>query len=79
MFGLTKKQADLRVEMQRRKSQSQRLLEAFKKRRVLTTRDLNRIGTGCSSRIHELRKEGHLIVAVYERPGMFSYHYKGQK
>lgn len=77
MFGLLKKQ-DIRKEMERRKSQTQRLLEAFKQRGELTTADLQRIGTGCSSRLKTLRKEGHIILAVYEKPGLWRYIYKGQ-
>lgn len=68
-----------RKELERRKSQTARLLSEFKRRGTLTTEDLQRIGTGCSSRVHELRKEGHEIVAIYEKPGMFRYVYKGQK
>ena len=70
---------DLRVEMKRRKSQTARLLDEFKLYHELTTADLMRIGTGCSSRLHELRKEGHVIVQQYERPGMYRYTYLGQK
>jgi hypothetical protein len=70
---------DLRKEMARRQSQTAQLLRQFKLKKVLTTRDLQRIGTGCSSRLHELRKEGHIIVQQYESQGLHSYHYKGQK
>lgn len=72
------KKLDVRAEFERRKSQTQRLLEAFKEKGELTTRDLMRIGTGCSSRVYELRKEGHQILALYEKPGMYRYIYKGQ-
>lgn len=66
-------------ELKRRQSQTARLLFAFKNYGELTTADLQHIGTGCSSRIHELRKEGHIITALYEKPGLFRYIYKGQK
>jgi hypothetical protein len=70
---------DMNKEYRRRQSQTHRLLRAFKEKGELTTADLQRIGTGCSSRLHELRAEGHVIVPVYEKPGMWRYVYKGQK
>lgn len=72
------KKIDLRAEMARRKSQRQKMLEQFKEHGELTTADLMRIGTGCSSRLHELRKDGHKILAIYEQPGVFRYVYKGK-
>jgi hypothetical protein len=75
----TVKTEDIRAEFDRRKSQTARLLAQFKKQGELNTADLQRIGTGCSSRIHELRKEGHIIVPTYEKPGMWRYVYLGQK
>jgi len=71
-------QAEVRQEINRRKSQTARMLEAFQKYGELTTRDLQRIGTGCSSRLHTLRSEGHKIVAVYVKPGFYRYVYLGQ-
>lgn len=78
MFAL-KKKVDVRAEMARRKSQEQRMLEQFKEKGELTTRDLQRIGTGCSSRLHTLRKEGHVITAIYDKPGLYRYVYLGQR
>jgi hypothetical protein len=75
----TVKTEDIRAEFDRRKSQTAQLLAQFKKHGELTTADLQHIGTGCSSRIKELRNEGHAIVAVYEKPGMWRYVYLGQK
>jgi hypothetical protein len=72
------KKVDVREEMKRRKSQRLQMLNAFKDRRELTTADLQRIGTGCSSRLRELRKDGHMIVSIYEKPGSWRYVYKGQ-
>lgn len=71
-------QLNLKSELTRRKGQTARLLQMFKKYGELTTADLQRIGTGCSSRVSELRKEGHKIVAIYEKPGLFRYVYKGR-
>lgn len=58
-------------------SDTGRLLREFKKRHQLTTRDLAKYGTGCSSRIHELRKEGHVIVTSYVDLGLYRYTYIG--
>lgn len=71
-------QSEVKAEISRRRSQSQRLLEAFRKHGELTTRDLQRIGTGVSSRVHELRSENHKIVTVYEKPGLYRYIYIGE-
>lgn len=73
------RKVDLRTEMMRRKSQRQKMLEEFKKNGELYTADLMRIGTGCSSRLKELRNDGHIIVAVYERPGVWRYVYRGKR
>jgi hypothetical protein len=72
-------QLELIAEKQRRQGQTSKMLDEFKKRTELTTADLMKIGTGCSSRLKELRREGHVIVAQYEKPGMWRYTYVGQK
>ena len=69
---------EVKMEIDRRKSQTGRLLDAFKKHGELTTRDLMRIGTGVSSRLHELRREGHKIVCQKEHEGYYRYTYIGQ-
>lgn len=69
---------ELKLEFDRRKSKTARLLELFKAKGEITTRDLYTFGTGCSSRLKELRREGHKIVAIYERPGFYRYVYMGQ-
>lgn len=73
------REIDFRQELKRSRSQTAKLLYLFKKYGELTTTDLQRVGTGCSSRVNELRKEGHAIVAVYEKPGMWRYVYLGAK
>lgn len=82
MFQLTKKQPDMRKEMGRRKSQSQRILELLKDSRKsgkpVYTRDLQRIAFKYSSRLDNLKKEGHRWIAEYVKPGVFRYTYKGQ-
>lgn len=70
---------DVRKEIERRKSQTQRILEALKGDREVTTITLNRIAFDYTARVSELRKEGHVIVAEYVKPGLFRYHYKGQR
>lgn len=71
---------DLRAEMKRRNTTRETMLRAFKKEGELTTRDLiRRFGTGCSSRLHELRREGHAIVTSYESPGHYRYTFLGEK
>jgi predicted transcriptional regulator len=65
---------EVRTEMTRRKTQRQRLLEAFREKGALTTREVIRLtGSGVSSRIHELREDGFKIVAVRETE--YSYRY----
>lgn len=71
---------DLKQELKRRQSTTARMLAAFKKHGELNTAVLQRhFGTGCSSRLYELRKEGHSIVAIYEKPGFYRYVYLGEK
>lgn len=64
---------NLRQEFVRRATVEQRMLQAFRKHRVLTTRDLIQFGPGCSSRLKSLRKKGHEIQATYLAPGMWKY------
>ena len=74
------KKPDLRKEMERRKTTTGRLLAYLKKYGEIETAELmDHFGTGCSSRLHELRKEGHVIVANYVSPGNYRYVYLGQK
>jgi hypothetical protein len=75
---MTMTQTDVRTEINRRRSQTAQLLESFKKHGELTTKDLMQIGTGCSSRLHELRSEGHKIVATRDGPGLYRYIYIAQ-
>lgn len=80
MFTLTKKQ-DVRSEINRRKSQTQRILELLRSKPhgQLTNVDLQKIAFNYTMRVSELRKEGHRIIANYEKPGVFRYFYKGQR
>jgi hypothetical protein len=77
---MSEKVLELRDEMKRRSTTRMSMLSAFKEKGELTTRDLiRRFGTGCSSRLHELREDGHAIVTTYESPGNYRYTYIGQK
>lgn len=70
---------NLRIEMTRRKSNRLTMLEEFKQLGTLTTKDLMRYGPGMSSRLKELKKDGHIIVAAYIKPGLWEYTYKGHE
>lgn len=74
---LSFKKPNMRQEMGRRKSQTQRILERVKQGNC-TNVDLARIGTRYTERVRELRKEGHKILALYEKPGLWRYVYKGK-
>jgi hypothetical protein len=78
-MNLLHKTPDLKVEFLRRKTNRQRMLIAFKREGELTTKDLLRFGPGLSSRLKELRNDGHRIVCRYERPGLYTYVYLGNK
>ena len=70
---------NLRDELTRRKSQSARILDVLASGKDVTNIDLQRIAFNYTMRVSELRKEGHVIIASYERPGVFSYTYLGCK
>lgn len=66
--------ADIRNEMSRRKTQQQKLLEAFRENGELTTKEIIRLtGSGVSSRVHELREDGFKIVVVRETESRYRY------
>lgn len=76
----TLKKPNVREEIDRRKSQSQRILALLKKlpNGMITNIDLQRIALNYTMRVSELRKDGHKIQAVYEKPGVYRYFYKGK-
>ena len=78
MFGLKKKQ-DVRTEINRRKSQTARILDLLQKGRDITNIDLQRIAFNYTMRVSELRKEGHVIISEYQKPGVWDYTYLGCK
>lgn len=68
----------LKMELERRKSQTQRILELLQDKTTNTV-ELQKIAFNYTMRISELRKEGHIIVANYVKPGFYEYSYGGQK
>lgn len=73
------KKIELRREFKRRTTVRARMLAAFEIEGELNTRELLQFGPGLSSRLHELREDGHRILTVYEKPGLFRYIYLGRK
>jgi hypothetical protein len=61
----------------RRKNAKERILEQFQYAITLTNVQLNEICYRYGARIHELRKEGHLIKKVRVDKGLFAYRYEG--
>jgi hypothetical protein len=74
---MSEKSEELQRELLRRGSNRARMLLAFKREGELNTQELLRFGPGLSSRLHELREDGHRIVTVYEKPGLYRYIYLG--
>jgi hypothetical protein len=70
---------EVKTEMMRRKSNRNSMLLEFKRKKELTTEDMMRFGPGMSSRLKELKKQGHIIVSAYVRPGLWKYTYKGHE
>jgi hypothetical protein len=77
-MNLLHKKQDLRQEFNRRMSTRARMLRAFQQNVELDTKDLLAFGPGLSSRLHELRKDGHKIISQYEKPGHYRYTYLGK-
>lgn len=77
---LPNRHEELRREMERRRGKRQSMLRMLQEEGSITTREMIRhFGTGCSSRLKELRNGGFDIQTVYEKPGVFRYVYKGKK
>lgn len=72
---------DLKKELSRRKSQTQKILELLQQspEGSVTNVDLQRIAFNYTMRISELRKEGHIINSEYFKTGVFRYFYNGQR
>lgn len=61
----------------RRRSAKERILEQFQFAITLTNVQLNEICYRYGARIHELRKEGHVIEKHRVDSGLYAYRYKG--
>lgn len=73
-------QIDLINELERRKSNTTKILEYLKKYGQATNEELERIGGfRYGARIQELRKEGNQIITVREQGGLFRYTLKGDE
>lgn len=67
-----------KTEVERRKTNTGRILAYLKLNGQATNQELTRIGGfRYSARILELRKEGHKIVRHHVRGGLWSYEYLG--
>lgn len=77
-MGVTVKQ-DIKTELQRRKSHYTRILELLQEKGEVTNIELARISFRYSARIHEMRKDGHVIVMSHVRSGVNRYTYIGNK
>lgn len=71
---------NVKQEIERRTSNTHKILQLFKEKGWATNAQLLKIGGyRYSARIFELRREGHIIVPVHIKDGLWDYIYKGQK
>ena len=59
-------------------SQTGRILKLLKRKGSVTNVELNKVCFRYAARLHELRREGHDILTIYEKPGVYRYFYRGQ-
>lgn len=60
-------------------SKTAKILRLLKDKRVATNKELNLLAFRYSARIHELRREGHIIVSEHVGDGLWLYHYEGER
>ena len=70
---------NLQKAMQARMSKQARILRLLKNKGGATNAELNKICYRYSARIYDLRKEGHIIVPVHIKDGLWEFIYKGHK
>lgn len=58
-------------------SQTSRILQLLKQKKVVSNRDLNRICFRYGARLHELRNDGYLIVTQRTKGSSYNFIYKG--
>lgn len=56
-----------------------KILRLLKDERIVTNVQLNKIAYRYGARLHELRREGHIIVTNHIRDGLWQYHYLGER
>jgi hypothetical protein len=61
-----------------KESQTARILKMLKQQGELTNLELNKICFRYGARIYELRREGHKIVSVREKHGVWRFVYQGE-
>lgn len=60
-------------------TQAARILKLLKAKGQATNRELNRIAFRYSARLADLRAEGHKIVSVREKDGLWRFVYQGHR
>lgn len=60
-------------------SKTAKILRLLLDKGTVTNVELNKICYRYSARVHELRKEGHMISTLFLGDGLYSYTYKGIK
>lgn len=71
---------NVKQEIDRRYSNTHRILRLLKKKRRATNTELQAVGGfRYSARIHELKKEGWLIYPVHVKGGLWDYIFSGHK
>lgn len=60
-------------------SQTAKILKLLREERVVSNRELNALCFRYAARIHELRREGHIIVTDRASDGLYNFHYMGER
>lgn len=60
-------------------SQTAKVLRLLKDKRVASNTELNKICFRYSARIHELRREGYIIVTTSLGDGLYHFHFMGHR
>lgn len=62
-----------------KETQTSRILKLLQKQGYATNAQLNLICFRYGARLHELRKEGHVIVTQHIHDGLFRFVYRGER
>jgi len=62
-----------------KESQTAKILKLFKANGKATNKELNRICFRYAARIHDLRKEGHIIKTNHIKDGLWEFVYFGKE